>query len=440
MTAMEAAMAAAQEGRSARIAQATANLCAWLATMRQEGGYGGVVAHWWRHSLLYAGPGLDWRYEGILCGYASLVRRTGDPAARRVLDAAVQDLLAGFVGGHGLLASEFEINPGTLGTPHEAAAVLGLLDCVDLLEESRKAAVVGLATAVLDNLINHLWNNELVGFNDRPQVRGTVPNKLATLAEALLRLYELSGQQRYLAYAKSCVDDVLRYQVGSGRFKGAIHQYGPDAGEGDGRFFPYYNARCIPGLLHATRALGDTRYQEAAQGVGAFVREVIEDDHWPQIVYGNRRRARFPSWVAGSADVLRALALLGDDVMAHPALDRLLGAQLAHGGFPTAEGFSSRLAGQRGREKFPSADWLDVLPVCGWNDKVFRLLCELLPPGQALPPSEVTVCECDVGFYGMPARYHEDGTEMWVRVSDRVVVRWTKGDQWMETQFRPPAL
>jgi hypothetical protein len=49
-----------------------ARLEAWLESMRGPGGYGGPVAHWWRQSLLYTGPGLDWRYEGIILGYLAL--------------------------------------------------------------------------------------------------------------------------------------------------------------------------------------------------------------------------------------------------------------------------------------------------------------------------------------------------------------------------------
>ena len=50
---------------------------AWLETMRGPGGYGGPVAHWWQQSLMYTGPGLDWRYEGIIEGYLQLWARTG---------------------------------------------------------------------------------------------------------------------------------------------------------------------------------------------------------------------------------------------------------------------------------------------------------------------------------------------------------------------------
>ena len=60
---------------------ALARLEAWLETMRGPSGalpYGGPVAHWWQQSLLYTGPGHDWRYEGIILGYLALWERTGE--------------------------------------------------------------------------------------------------------------------------------------------------------------------------------------------------------------------------------------------------------------------------------------------------------------------------------------------------------------------------
>ena len=53
-------------------------LDAWLDTMRGPDGYTGPVAHWWQSCLQFTGTGLDWRYEGIVIGYAQLYERTAD--------------------------------------------------------------------------------------------------------------------------------------------------------------------------------------------------------------------------------------------------------------------------------------------------------------------------------------------------------------------------
>ncbi len=435
ITSQDGAIVGAQENIQQRVAEALTNLDAWLQTMRQPGGFGGPVAHWWRHSLLYAGPGLDWRYEGILCGYAELYRKTGRDVWLQRVREAVADLLDGQLAGGGLAASEFEINPGTLGTPHEAAAILGLLDSVDCLAPDEQGRVLELCEAVLDHLTAELWDEELRGFNDRPGIRGRVPNKLATLGEALLRFARVTGEQRYLEYARICLDDVVHYQ--SAGEHGAIHQYAPDADLGDGRFFPYYNARCIPGLLAGAAAFSDERYAFAASRVAGFIRATLADGRWPQIVYAGGRDARWPSWIAGSADILRALYLVGDDVLGHGAMERLLCSQLPGGGFPTAEGFARRTGGRASCE---TPDWLDVLPVCGWNDKVLRLLAGLLSPDAPACAATDRPAEIDVQFYGMAAVFHEDRDVLWVRVNGRTVLHWRKGEPWLETQFRPPAL
>ena len=88
---------------SARVAR----IDAWLETMRGSAskgcaaGYGGPVVHWWRQCLLYTGPGLDWRYEGIIAGYHGrgadeLVHRglkdfARDPASKDTIDKIIKE-------------------------------------------------------------------------------------------------------------------------------------------------------------------------------------------------------------------------------------------------------------------------------------------------------------------------------------------------------------
>ena len=62
-----------------KINTAVLKLDHWLDTMRQPGGYGGPISHWWESSLIYCGPMVDWRYEGILCGYVQLFRKFREP-------------------------------------------------------------------------------------------------------------------------------------------------------------------------------------------------------------------------------------------------------------------------------------------------------------------------------------------------------------------------
>lgn len=406
-----------------RIAQAIANLDGWLETMRQAGGYGGPVSHWWQNGFQFTGPGLDWRYEGILTGYARLYDKTRDPRWCHRLGVAAQDLLDGQRTDGSYRASRFEINPDTLGTPHEAAATLGLLAALPLL--ANRSVVLEVARRNLDNLIGKLWDGD--GFNDRPGVPGRVPNKLATLALALMYLSREVGDEAYLDYARAALDDVLWYQVTRGRHAGAVHQYGPRASRGDGRFFPYYNARCIPPLVEGAQILGDERYLDAALRILAFIeRELADDGSWPQVVYASGARADWPRWCAGSGDVLLAFHVLHRR-MPSVTLERLLACQRPSGAFPTAAGFGRRI---RPRLKSDLPDHRDAIPAAGWNDKAFRLLAELLPQEATLPASTVGVDEQVLSLAGLSVAFRESAQEVTLSDRDRVVYHWVKSEPW----------
>jgi hypothetical protein len=399
--------------------QCLANLEHWLETMRQRGGYGGPVSHWWQNRFRYAGPGLDWRYEGILIGYANLFQKTRLPVFKTRLEGAVRDLTSGQTQGGHFLASRFEINPGRLGTPHEAAVSLGLLHACDSVDD--KAAVLATVKRNLDAIIRALWDGK--SFNDREGVPGRVPNKLATLAQTFLMYGEKSGDERYVPYAKAALTDVLRFTISSGKFRGAIHQYAADTRTGDGRFFPYYNARCIPPLVKAYEVLSDERYLESAKHTLNFVKAtMLEGGSWSQIIYSNGSKASWPRWLAGVADILIAYEALGEKVP-QVALERLLGSQLPSGGFPTAFGFSSQVSQRTPRV----VDYRDMLPVTGWNDKVFRLLSKL---ASTVPLA--TTSRADVGI--VVGKHHatfiEDNTSFTIQNAHDIFYLWYKNEVW----------
>ena len=153
--------------------QILVNLDAWARDMRQEQGYGGPVAHWWQNRYQYTGVGLDWRYEGVLTGYSKLVAKFPDESWSKKLSRAAQDLIKGQCESGSYLGSRFEMNPDILGTPHEAAASLGLLKAIPYLKDQEEA--LDTARKNLDNLIDVFWDKEKGGFNDDPNYRGRVP-------------------------------------------------------------------------------------------------------------------------------------------------------------------------------------------------------------------------------------------------------------------------
>lgn len=416
-----------------RIPAAVARLDFWLQGMRQPGGYAGPVAHYWQNRMLYAGPGLDWRYEGLLVGYTELHARTGEERWRERVILAAEDLAAGQGADGHYQASRFEINPGTLGTPHEAAASLGLLHSLPLLPQPERFLTV--ARRNLEALSTAFWDGQ--GFNDHRTVPGRVPNKLATLAQALLLLakHERAAGHGTAALwatvqARSALDDVLRFQEAGGE----VHQYATGAAGvdgGDQRYFPYYNARCVEPLLLGHRLLADDRYAQAAE----LILERLTGwqrvgGGWPQIIYRSGRSAEFPRWFAGSADLLWAYYVAGRPLPGQ-ALERLLDSQLENGAFPTGEGFAAQV-----RQKPAPADPRDLLGVVGWNDKVLRLLAHLLPGGKPLPTVQVGdgqtgEVERPVYWQGTLATFQDRAELVQVVSRDgRVLYRWNRSEVW----------
>lgn len=405
-----------------RIAQAIADLDAWLETMRQPGGYGGPVAHWWQHRFQYTGPGLDWRYEGILIGYALLRQKTHGEVWLDRLRTAAADLIDGQLPSGAYPASRFEANPDVLGTPHEAAASLGLLAARPELDGEPQVRRV--VERNLQHLVQSLQDGP--GLADRPGGRERVPNKLATMAQTLMTWADVSGDGQALALARTCLDDVLRFQVTAGRNAGAVHQYAPDGAHGDGRFFPYYAARCVPPLMLGAQVFGTPPYAASAEAIVAFLdRTMSPDGSWPQVVYSSGRRSEWPRWIAGVGDIAYAYVATGK---APPiaAMERLLAAQQPSGAFPTAEGFASRIR----QTEQPGPDIRDVFPVVGWNDKVLRLLATLLPEAVPLPPPNTAPVRLTVREGRVAATYVEDTRSIRVHGATEDLYVFEKARPW----------
>jgi uncharacterized protein YyaL (SSP411 family) len=339
--------------------------------------------HWWRDSTLYAGAGFDWRYEGIIYGYLTLHQRTG---ARRWLDKAIRaadDLVAAQLPNGNFMCSGFEQNPSTSGTPHEAAADSALLALAATLKREGQPEWETYATTARRNLerchIARLWDEEAQLFRDDPKRASFVPNKACTIVEALFRLSDLTGEQRWLErYARPTLNGVLRHQVRTlgAILDGAIAQnvLGTRVIE---KYFPYYVARCVPGLLRGYDLWRDERFLDSAVAAGYFILRVRETDGgFPQVSYPGGQVNRYPRWIAATGDVLRALAMLRERGLTadlDPTRRWLLAGQLPSGAFRVAEGFASSVT-QHAPKGRP--DERDTAPVVGWNDKAFRYLAE----------------------------------------------------------------
>lgn len=350
--------------------------------MRQPGGYGGPVTHWWFDCLDFTAPGLDWRYEGIIFGYLNLWTYTGNREWIEKARRAGDDLVAGQLPSGNYRNSQFEINPGTGGTPHEAACDLALLGLAEILRSLNEPEWERYFRTAETNLklfcISRLWDPASAYFRDDPAVLSFVPNKASTLVEALFAYARLSGETGWIEqFALPTLQAVLDHQVSQGELDGAIYQN--SFGERRvSKFFPYYIARCIPGLMEGWTWTHDKRYAEAVRRAARFIlRWRYPDGSFPQVIYPRQRVNRYPQWVAAVGDILRALDLaqqVGFEYDQAPSMDWLLAGRRPDGAFRTARGFGSAAPGGH------PADLRDDLAVVGWNDKAFRYLTGLLEP------------------------------------------------------------
>ena len=364
----------------AELLTAVKRLDDWFDTQRLPGGYGGPVSHWWWDCLDYTGPGLDWRYEGIITGYLNLWQYSRQPIWLEKAKRAGNDLVAGQLPSGNYRNSRFEQNPGTCGTPHEAACDLGLLRLAEVLRGLDDGSWEVYFHTAHRNLqefcIDRLWDPETRSFRDDPAVPGFVPNKSATLAEALFALARLNGEMEWAErYALPALRAVIDHQASGGSLDGAICQ-NSFGGRRVEKYFPYYVARCIPGLLEGFAWTQDERFAQAAKRAAAFVlRTRYADGSFPQVLYPGGRQNRYPQWVAGVGDILRALDLAagpGLDYDPGPSLDWLFSNVGPQGAFHTGRGFG------RAAPFGNSADRRDSLAVVGWNDKAFHYLTGLL--------------------------------------------------------------
>jgi hypothetical protein len=423
---------------------AVARLDRWLETMRGPGGYGGPVVHWWGDCLMFCGAALDWRYEGIIAAYLSLFERTGQARWLGLAQRAGDDLVRGQLPGGHFRNSCFELNPGVGGTPHEAAADVGLLLLARVLRDRGDEGWRVYPEAAERNLtrfyFEQLWDEPEQRFRDDPHRPSFVPNKAATLVEALCLLADLTGRDEILhRYVRPTADAIIDHQVGSSGtpLDGGIAQYSLGR-ELIGKYFPYYNARCLPGLLAAHERLGDRRYLDAGLRAASFLlRWRDPDGGFPQVIYSNGRVNRYPRWIAAIGDVLRALDLL-QPYGFEPDLERtrswLLGGQLPSGAFRSAEGFGSQVS-QRPPSGTP--DPRDLLPVVGWNDKALRYLAtevtEVRDDETVLQEGvqrSISAVRCV--HRGRPIELWEDDRAIELRRDGGAVYRWLKGTEWAE--------
>lgn len=406
--------------------------------MRGPGGYGGPISHWWESSLLYCGPMADWRYEGIICGYVTLYRSTGQKVWLNRARQAGDDLIAAQLPSGKFRNSSFQQGPMEGGTPHEAAADVGLLELAQLLweigDDSWQSYFDVAQRNIAAYLIGELWNGE--GFRDMPWNEILVPNKNATVIEALILYENLSGQDVSI-YLDKAANVILSAQEKTGpRAGGTVHR-----GTGRHRLaVSLYTARSACGLLRLYERDPRDELLEAVSCALEFLRGLIT----PQGVYFGRypdgSLIANPRLIAGAGDILRAMAWghkygLASDTDVKSLAELLVNSQLPSGGIPTGYGFAWR--GAR-REYRGLPEFRDVLPVVGWCDKAFRALSTVIP----VPSSQATNLQSDPVhieciWKGCICALHESIAVIELRdvKTGRALYRWNKGAVYPEQYY-----
>lgn len=401
----------------------------WLETWKQPRGYGGPVIHYWKNSTCYTGPGLDWRYEGIIVAYIRLFEKTNQETFLNRAREAGNHLVKGQLPQGQFVHSGFDGNPsGPIGSmPHDTAASIGLMRLAELLRSQNNPQWKEYYAAAKKNLAFHMkyLYDPSTGlfFQTFPSLdprHHLVANKHATLAELLLLLYKMEKDKKQLRLAERCVQFVISQQD-HGSYKGAIAQTNKNKS-----YISLYMARCVSGLMAIYEITKNPRYIESALETTEFLKKMAAPEGgfyfgWRDLSEG-WYRYKYPQFVAGTGDILRAFVAVNPykkypldkhlewiDQYTHP-----------HGGVWTSRGMDAKDTKTEKKDtktekigKEPCCN--DVIPVVGWNDKILRLRVELLKEKTTMPEQPFTssrvVCHDGV--------YEEDKDKMVVTTNNK---------------------
>ena len=245
----------------------------WFESTRTSRGYGGPIVHWWESCLGFTGAMADWRYEGIVCGYLNLYRRTDDEKWLQKAVRAGEDLLMAQRLDGCFDCSSFQRGPISGGTPHEAAVDIALLELASCLKDLGKSSWKNYAESAKRNIEDYHLKSlaSFNGFVDQPGSQVVVSNKNATILEALLLAEQTIGCD-YSTYITLATNAVLSAQ------STFLDSYGGDIHYGSSPHFlitGIYTARSVSAVIRLYRLKGIPVLKEYIQRYIDYLRSLV---------------------------------------------------------------------------------------------------------------------------------------------------------------------
>jgi hypothetical protein len=377
----------------------------------------------------YCGAAFDWRCEGLLDGYAAIYRATKNADYLNRIEQDLRAICSAQLLNGSFCNSWFDLNPYEGGMPYEPAMLAAACRARALLVEAGRPIPDGLDQTlelfVETRLLNELWSRLLHTFNDwlQSNFEYYTPHAVAASIELLIDYTELRGDWNRLEhYIIGAADSLLAVQCMGGIFDGGI----PLSNRSGSAFSPTTAARCIPSLVKTAQKTGQEKYRQAALRLTDFVRRhALPQGGHVFLLFNGKPQQQTPLFIGAAADVANAFAraeLLVPEDTQH--LEKLLaGKQMATGAFRTACGFGN----PAGRPREP--DWRDLLPCCGWQDKIYSYLARQ-HSGQlgSFSPEEI---RHPVLVRGRRGEYIETARSMrLLNHAGKIVYHWDKGSKW----------
>jgi hypothetical protein len=353
----------------------------WLSGISSPDGYLGPSLSRASRSMLFCGPGFDWRYAGLLDGYTARYDATGN---RHYLDLIQRDISAicsAQLKNGTFKNSSFDTNPIEGGVPHEQLMLAAACRAQSLLKKESDHSSDPLMNVVerhiREHLIKRLWNPTLGAFGNRP-VSQFEQYDAVTQSAAIELLVEFGTQTGTCAafepHIQQAASSLVNLQATTGADAGGI----ATSNRPNSCVSLYVSTQCLPALKTAIELTSDTRLGTAKERLEEYILRRTDRTRIQSLF---ERNTFIPGLMAALPSDLSCAGIDTQDLRAQ-IIAGLLPYQQTTGAFPS-------IVDPRHRT---TPHWTHVFPVCGWIDKIYRLLAsEALPSVSLAGPTTNSV-------------------------------------------------